>query len=170
MWSHSGVAKATRSPAMTRPHLVQPSAPGPRPVAGPPVLWVPLTCAPQSSLGAVPRAPSLASPSRPLSFVSALCGVTSPGTSSASPVLSSGVFCLLTVWFCLQNASRQEESIPLDHHRLGFLGPPSRQPCPQDVERLSSFPGQLTPTLSPPKWTCVCPLGDDPDPSDPSLE
>lgn len=55
MWSHSGVAKATRSPAMTHPHLVQPSAPGPRPVAGPPVLWVPLTCAPQSSLGA--RAP-----------------------------------------------------------------------------------------------------------------
>lgn len=131
MWSHSGVAKATRSPAMTRPHLVQPSAPGPRPVAGPPVLWVPLTCAPQSSLGAVPRAPSLASQSRPLSFVSELCGITSPGTSSASPVLSSGVFCLLTVWFCLQNASRQEESIPLDHHRLGVPGasqPPALPP------------------------------------------
>lgn len=62
----------------------------------------------------------------------ALCGVTSPGTSSASPVLSSGVFCLLTVWFCLQNASRQEESIPLDHlHHLAVPGasqPPALPP------------------------------------------
>lgn len=82
--------------------------------------------------GSGARAPSLAFPSRPLSFASALCGVTSPGTSSASPVLSSGVFCLLTVWFCLQNASRQEESIPLDHlHHLAVPGaslPPALPP------------------------------------------